>query len=242
MDALLQKKQREELGSLGAVIVGLLVLVAIGGAYSLRSYPVPQLVGQGTYPPSAPSLVDSFRESCEDLIAAKVPGMHRRSASRGPNELVSLAAQRMSAEEFMLLVAFFGTLGEERVSDPSVYTEDLPAFLAENVNSEGGFGDEELFRRVNCTAFAVNMLEMVKGAESMGHLEPGMLGVAFGDGLSSLTQALNIFTVWLHKGIRKVIHVSLRALPGSRWRAPKRRRGSEPTPAPVGCIGRCFSC
>jgi len=239
----LVRAARRDLGSLGGVMVGLLVLVAIGGAYSLRSYPIPATVSSAlTSPPYSAIVRSTFRdleEACMGVVNASMRG-DRDMMDSDSNEITKTALERLTPEAFRVMIAFFGTTPAADISEDS-----LVAFVSENVEH---LESSEVMQGVNCTAFAENFLHFSSNkirmaVETDEPPETGLLQSGFGTGLHSLGETINLFGVWLHKALRGVIGPVLKRLPGSRFMAPRRRRGkTPPTPAPVSCIGGCLGC
>jgi len=224
-------------------MVGLLVLVAIGGAYSLRSYPIPASVSSALKSPPYSAIVRStFRdleEACMGVVNASMRG-EEEVVPDGSNAITKTALERLTPEAFRVMIAFFGTTPEADINEDS-----LVAFVSENVEN---LESSRVMEGVNCTAFAHNFMRFSSNKTRMAvdtdqQLATGLLQAGFHSGLHSLGETINLFGVWLHKALRGVIGPVLRRLPGSRFMAPRRRRGKNaPTPAPTSCIGGCLGC
>eukprot|EP00472_Partenskyella_glossopodia_P012106 CAMPEP_0197521758 /NCGR_PEP_ID=MMETSP1318-20131121/6973_1 /TAXON_ID=552666 /ORGANISM="Partenskyella glossopodia, Strain RCC365" /LENGTH=266 /DNA_ID=CAMNT_0043073871 /DNA_START=33 /DNA_END=833 /DNA_ORIENTATION=+ len=257
MDALPRRKSsRSDLGSLGGVLVGLLVLVAIGGAYSLRSYPVPSHVGSGENGENAMAAAELFlnsllKEACYQVLndslsqrseagsSESSPEASGPAASRN-NHVVDIANRHLSPEEFQMMLAFFGNQDNTRIprsNSKQDYRGALQEFVAEHREE---VLSKEMLRDVDCEFFADSMMGFISQVAPVPHSShsTALLGAAAVPTMSNyqLSQTINLFGLWIHQ-IFKTVFVSLPKLAAAKIRAPRRRRGRN-----EGRTRGCMSC
>jgi len=164
------KNENEKLGTLGSVFVGLLVLVAIGGAYSLRSYPIPVTLARSA--PAAASHAQSvgnsdamqyyssangeakaiiasiFEEACRDVV-------NNNLSAETTVRLLSLTG--LTPDGLRITVAYFGSPDRELDSIHAV-NQDFLSFVRDN---EANLRSPELLTTgVDCKVFAFNMINL----------------------------------------------------------------------------------
>jgi len=170
------KNEHEKLGTLGSIFVGLLVLVAIGGAYSLRSYPIPVLLTRSSAPAAAAAAAQSvgggnsnamqhysnangeakaiiagiFEEACRDVV-------NNDLSAETTMRLLSLTG--LTPEGLKITVAYFGS--PDRLKEQGsihAINQDFLQFVREN---EANLHSPELLTRgVDCKVFAYNMINL----------------------------------------------------------------------------------
>lgn len=258
------KNEHEKLGTLGSVFVGLLVLVAIGGAYSLRSYPIPVTLARSASAVAPPSqsvgnsdamqhysnangeakaiIASIFEEACRDVV-------NNNLSAETTVRLLSLTG--LTPEGLRITVAYFGS-PERELGSIHAINQDFLSFVRDN---EANLHSPELLTTgVDCKVFAFNMINLADRTASLvqgGATAAAASGAQVGMGgllgsslifpkIPSIAQTLNVFGVWLQKALKSVVSTSLKFLPTVKLYAPRRRRKKLEKPKPRGCLG-CIS-
>eukprot|EP00471_Norrisiella_sphaerica_P002132 CAMPEP_0184486262 /NCGR_PEP_ID=MMETSP0113_2-20130426/7772_1 /TAXON_ID=91329 /ORGANISM="Norrisiella sphaerica, Strain BC52" /LENGTH=193 /DNA_ID=CAMNT_0026868049 /DNA_START=277 /DNA_END=855 /DNA_ORIENTATION=- len=193
------------MGSLGGVLVGLLVLVAVGGAYSLRSYPIPSFLSSGINEQiseqSQKAMIASLlEEACLQVLAdSRQPNAEQHQAFQQFAQ-ADMMRGALSPDQFKIMVAYFGS--QQRGAgngDIAELMRGLPSFVSERREI---LESPELLNGVNCTIFADNTLQLIEGTaaamagyDAMG-MGSGMLGFSPNFNFLQISHGLNVFGMW----------------------------------------------
>mmetsp|Transcript_23650 Transcript_23650/g.57284 ORF Transcript_23650/g.57284 Transcript_23650/m.57284 type:complete len:245 (-) Transcript_23650:410-1144(-) len=233
-----RRRDDSDLGSLGSILVGVLVLVAIGGAYSLRSYPIPKFLGSSTSHSQEVTdamVLQALQEACVKVV----------EEAMGTGGETVLPTGSMTPAEFKILLAFFGQR-DLQAKDPATVQAAILPFVEANAHR---LNKPELIKDVNCDVFAENLMHFGQSLAAVVAPPPdypmqrGMLGSSstFLPGFLNLSRTINLFGIWLHKALRTVVVNGMKILPGGSFYAPRRKRGLAVTDPAPSCLG-CFSC
>mmetsp|Transcript_7162 Transcript_7162/g.10911 ORF Transcript_7162/g.10911 Transcript_7162/m.10911 type:complete len:287 (+) Transcript_7162:45-905(+) len=181
---------RKDLGHLGGVLVGLLVLTAIGGAYSLRAYPFVEFVGSASYAQQrsfqyeAPSAsLDSFQvpEDAAKVICHELLGAFREYTDLGGLEAMGgvLDLDVIKSEAIVRqLFAFVGTKDLTRAKAMAAEGGNFGTMTAmkDIMQDFKNFSDSrdasawfmaDTFQDVDCDLFAQNVVNLRAVAEDV---------------------------------------------------------------------------